>query len=73
MSNPSDFQISKGILIKYKGRSSAVTIPDGVTAIGDKAFYLRDRIKSVSIPDSVTSIGNEAFDGCKKLASMERT
>ena len=70
MSNPSDFYISKGVLLKYKGRASNVTIPDGVVSIGERVFCERPYLKSVTIPDSVTSIGNSAFEGCKKLASI---
>ncbi|MDR0443932.1 MAG: leucine-rich repeat domain-containing protein [Treponema sp.] len=39
-----------------------VTIPDGVTAIGDGAFAGND-LTRVVIPDSVTSIGESAFEG----------
>ena len=43
---------------------SDVTIPDGVTSIGDRAFYSCSGLTSVTIPDSVTSIGDYAFSGC---------
>ena len=33
-----DFEIINGVLVEYKGNGGAVTIPDGVTAIGEKAF-----------------------------------
>jgi len=39
---------------------SSVVIPDGVTSIGDYAFY-NNNLKSVTIPSSVTSIGRSAF------------
>ena len=48
-----------GVLTKYSGGGS-VEIPDGVTGIGDMAFY-NCGITSVTIPASVTSIGNSAF------------
>ena len=38
MTNTNDFVIENGILIKYKGFEKDVTIPDGVTSIGDSAF-----------------------------------
>ena len=36
-------------------------IPEGVTSIGNYAFYKYSGLTSVSIPNSVTSIGNRAF------------
>ena len=38
-----------------------VLIPEGVTTIGDYAFYYFENIASVSIPNSVTSVGDYAF------------
>ena len=64
MSNPGDFVIENGVLKKYKGPGGDVVIPDGVTSIGDWAFYTCSSLTSVTIPESVTSIGNRAFEGC---------
>ena len=46
-------------------------IPDGVTSIGEYAFYCCSGLTSVEIPDSVTSIGESAFYGCSGLTSVE--
>jgi hypothetical protein len=64
MSNPSDFVIDNGVLKKYKGSEADVAIPEGVTAIGKKAFFNCADIKSVIIPESVQTIGESAFWGC---------
>ncbi len=48
---------------------SEVIIGNGVTHIGDKAFY-NSWISSVSIPNSITSIGDKAFYGCTSLGSV---
>ena len=46
------------------------TIGDGVTSIGQYAFYGCTGLKSVTIPNSVTSIGFRAFQGCSSLTSV---
>ncbi len=47
-----------------------VIIEDGVTSIGEYAFYDCFTITSVSIPDSVTSIGEWAFYWCYSLTDV---
>ena len=61
-----EFEIKNGVLVKYHGSGGDVTIPDGVTSIGEGAFYCSN-LTSVTIPDSVTSIGNIAFCYCSSL------
>ena len=40
---------------------TSVTIEDGVTAIGNYAFYNCSNLTTVTMGDSVTSIGEDAF------------
>ena len=47
-----------------------VTLPDGVTSIGNSAFDVCSSLTSITIPDGVTSIGDRAFYGCESLASI---
>ena len=42
-------------------------ISDGVTSIGEFAFYKSEGLTEVTIADSVTSIGYSAFSGCSAL------
>ena len=57
-------------ITKYTGSASAVTIPHGVTSIGNEAFSYCSILTSVTIPNSVTRIGKRAFDSCKSLTSV---
>lgn len=47
-----------------------VTIPDGVLAISDHAFYKCTNLTEISIPDSVTTIGDGAFTFCINLTEI---
>ena len=47
-----------------------VVISDGVTSIGEDAFYGCTGLTSITIPDSVTSIGEGAFAYCTGLTSV---
>lgn len=49
---------------------SSITIPEGVTSIGNEAFRNCSSLTSFTIPDGVTSIGDSTFYNCSRLSSL---
>ncbi len=57
----------------WRGHSSSIktiVVEDGVTSIGDFAFYRNSGMTSITIPSSVTRIGRSAFWSCNNLGSV---
>ena len=59
-------------IIQYPAGKTDISysIPNGVTSIGQGAFYNCSNLTSITIPDSVKSIGQGAFYGCSNLTSV---
>ena len=55
---------------KVAGEITSVSLPDGLTSIGDYAFEDCSSLKSITIGNSVTSIGDGAFQSCSSLSSV---
>ena len=49
---------------------NCINISEGMTSIGNYAFYNLKKLSSVFIPNSVISIEDNAFDGCSELTSV---
>lgn len=49
---------------------TSITIPEGLTNIGNNSFKFCESLTSITIPKGVTNIGNEAFYYCKALKSV---
>ena len=47
-----------------------LVIPEGVTSIGDRAFYGCSSLTTITIPEGVTSIGEYAFRDCSSLTAI---
>ena len=54
----------------YAESIKSVEIGNGVTSIGNYAFYGCSKLISITIPNSVTSIGNYAFQDCNTLLEV---
>jgi hypothetical protein len=56
----------------YTSGSRVCTIPNTVTAIGDRAFFNANYLDGIIFPSpsSVTSIGTSSFQGCTRLTSI---
>ena len=65
------FDITETILIQYPNglTNYCYVIPNGVTTIGDSAFY-NSSLSMVVIPNSVVTIGAVAFGVCWNLTSV---
>ena len=48
----------------------AITIPNSITRIEERAFWLCSGLTSISLPNSVTHIGDYAFQDCTHLTSI---
>ena len=49
---------------------TSISIAEGVTHIGNYAFFNCANVTAVGVPSTVTSIGEGAFAGCTSIASM---
>ena len=54
----------------WRNRAKTVVIEDGVTGIGNAAFYGCSGLTSVTMGSNVTSIGESAFCGCTGLTGI---
>ena len=52
---------------EYRELIQSISLSEGVTNIGDYAFYGCSSLTNINIPESVTSIGDEAFYYCSNL------
>ena len=55
----------------YEHQIKRVIINEGVTSIGDFAFYYCENLESVSMPSTITYIGSDAFHFCHKITSIQ--
>lgn len=49
---------------------TAITLPDTVEHIADRAFHYCDRLRGIKLPEGVRSIGAYSFAGCSSLEAI---
>ena len=64
------WQIEGTTIIAYNGTESIVTVPDGMTKIGEGAFSNNTKINKVILPNTMKEIGMRAFAGCTGLSEI---
>lgn len=55
----------------YSNAIEKIYIDEGITSIGNYAFYACNQVTEIDIPDSVTDIGEYAFWGCTALTAVQ--
>ena len=65
------FQIQNGVLVKYMGDDTCVTVPEGVRVIGGGAFSKCKSLQKIIIPEGVCMIRDFAFCNCKNLQEID--
>ena len=58
---------TKTTLTGYWGSTDSLTLPEGVTAIGDNAFSNTLTLRGLRLPSTLTTLGYGAFDNCANL------
>ena len=61
--------IENGVLKQIIGECTELIIPEGVTKIGDMAFFCA-KIEKIFLPEGVAVIGESAFRGCSELRDV---
>ena len=54
----------------YEDTIKKVVVEEGITSIGNYAFFDCDKLVNATLPDSVTMLGNRAFASCDKLSNV---
>ena len=65
-----DYPIGETPWREFRDEIKSIVLEEGVTRIGDYAFYNCKALTSVEIPEGVTQIGESAFACCQSLKAV---
>ncbi len=57
--------------VAHRQTITSVVIPEGVTTIGDHAFFRCERLETVKLPSTLKFIDERAFCGCFRLRNIQ--
>lgn len=69
-SSTKDLIIKNGIVTEYLGDDISVTIPEGITGIGENAFRNKTNLSFINLPLSLEHVDKNAFNGCSSLKNI---
>ena len=65
-----DFNESSVPWASKRAKIKTVIIEDGITSVGDYAFYSFNKMTTVSLPETITGIGSYSFYECNNLVNL---
>ena len=57
----------------FRDRIQEIDIAEGVTGIGDKAFFGCTGVTTLTLPKSLLDVGSQAFDGCRLRTAVAKS
>lgn len=66
------FKICGNRIVKYykSTKWNTIVIPEGITEIGKKAFYVCDNLQKIKLPNSIETICEHSFEWCERLQEL---
>lgn len=55
---------------KVRTSAETLTVEEGITSVGDRAFYSFTALKNIELPDSLTEIGDYSFAFCTSVETV---
>jgi hypothetical protein len=71
MDDESELVIEEGVVLNGKSCTGDIVVPEGVTAIAEKAFNNNKQLTGLKLPEGLISIGKFAVSGCVNLVYVD--